>query len=772
MSNLAVLDLPRVREVLAALCRTPVGKELARAMEPSRNREWIESELDCLDELLALGELPDVAAVPDVRPLLQRAGQGSVLRGTELLEVARAAAGTSQCRADFGSRRERLVLVWHSLRALEDHSGLADRLEGAIDEHGEVADDATPRLAGIRAELRQHRNSLVSRMEKLVADHPDWFQDRPTVRRDRFVLPLRLDHRDRVPGVVHESSGSGQTLFVEPIETLAEQNRVAELRGEETEEVARVLRELSGAVAERAESLRVALEIVGRADFLVAKCRLARDLGCRRPGFSTGGELRLLVARHPLLVRRGIEVVPLDLDLPEGRRVVLVSGPNAGGKTVVLKTVGLLALMAACGMQVPAAEGTVLPLFDGVFADIGDDQSLDADLSSFTAHLENLKSVLRDARPGALVLLDEIGSSTSPEEGTALAFAVLEELRDRGVLVVATSHFGSLKLLVQDEPGMVNAAMGFRDGRPNYRLDLGHPGESSAFATAERVGLPARLVERARQRMSGEWLDLDARFRALDRELEEARRERETAEREHQQAVASRAELESQRAAFEQEAVEERERLRQERERFLVATRREIENAVRQIRQTQAEHRSIVDAKRLVERELADASPPAGAEPGPPADFEPKPGDLVLSRTFRRAGEVVGTGPGKVTVAFGSVRTELPLADIGPAGGERPVAAREPETRDEPYHFSPNLNIVGMRREEAFEALTGFLDEASALEVGEVTIVHGRGGGVLRQMVWDCLGRDRRVSDFAFGGPAEGGSGVTRARLGSDDDPA
>ncbi|MEI7903772.1 MAG: hypothetical protein WCK89_26330, partial [bacterium] len=337
--------------------------------------------------------------------------------------------------------------------------GLEREIDDAIDEAGAVRDSATPELAGIRRRLRNMRNALVKRLERMAADNPAWFGGAATVKGGRFVLPLLLEHRTGVPGVIHGSSGSGSTLFVEPLATVSDGNELQELQDAEAEEVARILRALSRLVAEHVPELSMAMDAAGMLDLLVAKRRFAVRFDCRRPEPAEGGILELAKARHPLLLHRKVSVVPLDIRFPDTALVVLISGPNAGGKTVVLKTLGLLALMFNAGMYVPAASGTRLPVFKQVFADIGDEQSLDSDLSSFTAHVGRLKEILDRADAESLVLIDEIGSSTAPEEGAALAVAVLEALRDRGVKSVVTTHFGALKMFAQDEPGMANAAM-------------------------------------------------------------------------------------------------------------------------------------------------------------------------------------------------------------------------------------------------------------------------------------------------------------------------
>ncbi len=769
--SLEVLDFPRIREMLADMCSTPLGRERALTLEPGLAESRVVEELDRVEALLALADEPPLFEVRDLRPLLVHLRAQGTLSGPELLQVRQACTGIRHCRDFFLRRQEQVARVTPIIADLVALPEVEREVERAIDEAGGVKDSATPELETIRTRLRLLRNRLVERLERLAAEQADWFGGGVTVRGDRFVLPLLLEHRGDVPGVVHGSSGSGQTLFVEPLETVADGNELAELRDAETEEVGRILRRLSLLVAEHEPKLTRAMTAVAEMDSLVARCRFARRYECTRPTVSDDGRVELFRARHPLLLRRKTAVVPLTFIFPEGDSVVLISGPNAGGKTVVLKTVGLLSLMLSSGMYLPADAGTRLPVFAKVFADIGDEQSLDSDLSSFTAHLGRLTEILSRADRTSLVLVDEIGASTAPEEGAALAVAVLEELRDRGVKALVTTHFGTLKMFARDEPGMANAAMewGTIPGQsrrgPTFRLVVGLPGESSAFEIAEEAGLPPTVVNRARQRMGREWLDWNARLRALDEELEQARGLRQEAERMRNQAEVARQEHERALEELRRHQVNELEKLRRERERFLLDKRREIENLVRQIKERKADHESVVQAKSVVEHELAclPAEPVVETVPTPNLS-EFRAGDIVESRTFRRQGSVVEVTGSSVTVAFGQIKMTLDARDLRlvPTAGAVPT----PEAVIcEPYRFDPNLNVRGMTTDEAEQALSRFLDEAAASGASELCVLHGKGTGALRRSLWARLRHDPRVAGMKLAEAAQGGSGVTLVTL-------
>ncbi len=780
-----------MREILAGFCSTDMGRERALALEPGSDAGQVAAELDRLDEIVALGEEPPLAEVKDIRPLLGQLRASGLLTGEELLRVRLACTGIRKCREFFQNQRQNVARVGSLIHELVPQPALERGIDDAIDEAGAVRDAATPELADIRRRLRTMRNALVRKLERIAADNPGWFGGIPTVRGGRFVLPLLLENRASLPGVIHGSSGSGQTLFIEPLTLVPDGNELQELQDAEAEEIARILRELSRQVAQHVPDLSSALEVAGMLDMLVAKRRFASRFDCRRPESAADGGLELVRARHPLLVHRRVNVVPLDMRFPDAALVVLISGPNAGGKTVVLKTVGLLSLMFNAGMYLPAATGTRLPLFKRVFADIGDEQSLDSDLSSFTAHVGRLKEILDKADAESLVLIDEIGSSTAPEEGAALAVAVLETLRDRGVKSVVTTHFGALKMFAQDEPGMANAAMewgqkemtndelrmsnagesrqsaiGNRQPQgPTYRLKMGFPGESSAFEIAAGAGLPEKVIERARTRIGREWLDMGEKLRSLDAELSRAQVARSAAELEQRQAAKLRQEYDGRLREAKAEARAGAERLRAEQDRFLREKRREIENLVRQIKEQKASHESVVAAKQRIEQSLAEVEvEPEQPEPAGSGPEELKPGDNVESHTFRRQGVVVETLGDRATVAFGQIKVELEKADLRMV--EPGQVKPEPDpVLPEPYRFDTRLSVRGMTRDEADDAVTKFLDEAVMVGSSELTIVHGKGGGVLRRALWERLRKDSRVGSIALAEPAAGGSGVTVVKL-------
>jgi len=778
--TLTVLDFPRVREVLAGLTLTELGRQAVEHLRPGLDRGGIEREFGLTEELLRIGEDPPLGQVSDIAVLLgDERRQEGILTPAELLAVRAALEGMGRVHDYLVKQKAKLPLVAQECSTIRSFEPLVKQIDKVVAPTAEVKDDASPELNRVRIRQRRMRREIMRSMETIVQSNPDLFQDQSvSIRAGRFVLPLRADAKGRFDAVLHDTSDSGHTLFVEPLSMLPEQNEFARLRSAEQEEVQRVLRQVTAAIQAEAERLTAALQGVSRLDLLIAKKRFATRFDAVRPRVSERNSVQLINARHPLLHIKKGEVIPLNFVLPDETSVVVISGPNAGGKTVAMKTLGLFALLLSAGLFLPAAEGTELPLFAKVMADIGDEQSLEGDLSSFSAHLLRTRQILEQADKSSLVLLDEIGGSTSPEEGSALAIAVLERLKDNGATTLATSHLGPLKAFVQDTRGMVNAAMEYK-GRPTYRLIMGVPGESSALDISRSLGFPNDVLERAHSFLNQDWLKVSERLQELTAEKEKVSRLRLELEQEHKLTLARRHEWEAKSAGLKDFEKTERHRIQTEREAMLRQTRRDIENLVRRIREEQASHEAIKEAKNYVEQKLeaqetqkerredaedARSVPLASAATlraaGNSAISAPvRVGDYVHSRTFARQGTVVDIERDEATVTFGNIKMKLKLKDLQVLSKAEPEPA--PSSAVEFEEFDPRLTIIGMTQEEAREALTRFLDRAELADVREVSVVHGKGTGVLRTMLRDALQKDKRVAQIRLGEPNEGGNGVT-----------
>ncbi len=766
-ATLDALDFPRIKEMVVNFCTTELGKEKAQKLVPNLPEAIVTQELATLEELLTLEREPVLTGIIDIRPLIAQAKAGRMLNAEELLKVLSCCIGLREC-SEFFQQKKPLPRIADLVSGITSFPILEEEIKKTIDESGAIRDTASTKLSEIRAEIRKRRNQLVARLERMIEANPDWYQGVVMIRRERFVLPVKFEEKNHVPGVVHAFSDSEQTVFIEPLETILEQNQLQELRDAESEEIRRLLKELSMMVASFEKELNRALEKVGTLDFLLAKRRFAIKFNCSKPTIAKDRRMDVVAARHPLLILHKSVVVPLNFRLPDDVQVVVVSGPNAGGKTVVLKTLGLCSLLLKCGMFVPAGEGTRLPFFKRVFADIGDEQSLDTDTSSFAAHLRRLKEILLEADEQDLVLIDEIGAATAPEEGVALAMAVLEELRDRRVYTVATTHFNNLKVFVQDQPAMANAAMEFLNA-PTYRLIMGVSGESSAFEIAASLGFPPRVLERAKLRIGKDWFDLKSKLQALHEELKKAQEMRKEAEVAQRRAGELANEYEIRLAEFKKWQSLEKARFKQEQEQFFKETRRQLENMIRELRARQADHQSIVRVKKFIEEKLNEVCneiPSLSSESGVSC-VEFKVGDVVESKVFRQIGRVVDLRGERAVVAFGKIKMELDVNSLIPLTGEKCQVAASSDfgIKSEEYEFVPKLNIRGMTREEAEVALNRFLEEAEIAKVKELLILHGKGTGALRQMLWRRLRGDKRVEKVRFAEPNEGGMGVTLVTL-------
>lgn len=807
---LEVLDWAAVAEALAERCAAAATARAARELRPDLSPARVESSLDETEEARALleEEAVPVAGVRDVAESVAAAERGEILEPEPLGDLARSLEAMGRLRAFLAANDGRAPRLAALAESLASAPALVAAIDRAVDPRGALRDDASPELVRLQRRRGSVSASIEHRLDSLRRD-PDvgaaLSDDFFTVREDRYVLPVRSDRRGQVAGILHGRSGSGHSLFVEPSAIVDLNNDLRAVGIEIDEEVQRILRELSAAVAREADSLRRSLEVHRRLDLAVARAKLARSLEAVRPEISSDGSLELPGLAHPELLLRGEEegVVRNDVVLAAPALGLVISGPNTGGKTVLLKAVGLACLMLKAGLPVAAGPGARLPLLRDVFADIGDEQSIARSLSTFSGHVANLVDLLAGCDEagagGALVLMDELMAGTDPGEGAALARALLEELVDRGIPCVLTTHHGELKTLAAEDERYLNAGMEFDHEtlRPSYRMRAGVPGASAALAVAERLGFPAGLVARARRLVGSERVDAER----LIRDLEEARIE---TDRLRDEAATERAEAQRLHAAAEDRLGRLRDRderhVREERKAFDERVRGLREEAARLTRELQrapslkgAEEaiRRLDEIKREGRRSASEALGPAGGsedEPLPPESLVP--GRRVRSASLNKEGRVTEEPDqrGRVRVAFGAFSVQLPAADLrppsggsGPGGGRprpRPAPApAEPEPRapegnagTDEVPFTPQtdrncLDLRGRRVEEALAELPGFLDRAAAAGAACVVIIHGHGTGALKRAVREELPREPRIQAFRPGGRGEGDDGVTVARL-------
>ncbi len=822
----SALQWDALRERVAARAQSSIGKARLRALEPSGNLAWIEAQQGRTGEMRTL----QVAGIPfefrgiyDVEDTLAKARvPGAALEPEELLRLLGHAERVEAWRQLIVAPPDALKGAWPGMEELSapllthDLGPLLRSLGGKIEPDGSLADDASPELSRIRRALgRQHQlieATLRRALQRLSDD--DAVQDALiTVRGERFVIPVKSEAKRRVPGVIHGSSSTGQTVFVEPMETIEGNNELARLLDEEQREIHRILLAMTRAVAAEAEALRVGAEILAEADAHAAAARFAVDLDCVRPTFANGDsqtgspdlqdvnahsqvvsdelDFELLAARHPLLDLRlrdaGGRIIPLTLALPTGKRQMIISGPNTGGKTVALKTAGLLALMAQAGLPVPAAKAR-LPLFTAVYADIGDAQSLETNLSTFSAHVTNVDRIARAADDRSLVLLDELGSATDPEEGAALAVAVAGHFLQRASWSIVTTHLTALKVYAAKHDDVLNAAVGFDEATlsPTYDLRLGVPGASAGLNIAARLGLDAAIVAEARAQMSSQQIDIGRFLDELHTQLTAAGAER------TENAETAR-KLQRERDFVQAEGRKEQQARTRELERQLAELIKDFEAQLRDTvkaigdktiaqkiakdsalriarlrREFSAQFQSTVEANSTPEGSV-------GAEKRHPRDREPRAGDLVRLKSLNREGVVVRVLDAKsLEVSFGAMKSRVPRTDIAELTPVKEPTADSLQRRrggvtvagggDSDY-MSFEINVIGRTADEAEAEVDRFVEQAFLAGLPRIRVVHGVGMGVLRRTLREYLRKHPHVTGVEEPPYNEGGQGVTMVSL-------
>jgi DNA mismatch repair protein MutS2 len=793
---LGLLEFPRLLELVADRAASTPGAARVRALTPSADLTWLDAEHRRVAAVRALlgGDLAwSPEPVPELGgPINRLRVIGSVWNGAELAAGAVLLRSARRTRDALRDER-RPALVRAVLGPFADRMVAAraeeEAIERAVGEDGVVRDDASPALRRIRRELRASHGELIRILERVMsgleAHHraPDMSV---TLREGRYVIPVRREGVRSVGGIVHGTSGTGGTAFVEPPAAIEYGNRIRELEGEEQEEVERILLDLTDRLRPHRDGLGDSLDALAELDSLHARARYAIQFECSpaelvasRTGFAIHD------GRHPLLLAKGAGVVPFDLAMLPDERTLLVSGPNTGGKTVLLKALGLISVMSQAGIPAPVGAESRIPVFDDVLADIGDEQSIEASLSTFSAHLKNLSEILRRATADSLVLIDELGSGTDPQEGAALGWAVLETLTARRTTTLASTHLGQLKELATQVPGVVNASLQFDAVQlaPTYRLIKGVPGRSYGISIARRLNLPAEVVARAEERMPQGERDMAALIERLERKEEElSAREREA------NTILEDARTRAAAVAKRETNVRQRERdvekaSRQEARRYVLEARAEIERTIKELKKRGAEAADAAidemgrDARRRAEdlaAKQADVldrldheeravsrrqSRPAG---GPPQAVAVN--DAVeVSTLGGKIGRVIDVRGKEAVVAVGSMKLTVPLGTLRRTESQ-PAETAVSYIGDAPeVHVSTEVNLLGLRVDEAEGAVMQALDSAIRADLKSLRIIHGKGTGALRQVVDEMLRKDTRVREFHMGAWNEGGAGVTIA---------
>lgn len=780
---LKTMEFHKILHKLSHHAATSLGKEVVEQLEPVGDFEFVKLRLQATDEATNVERLKGNApfgGIRDIRSGLHRSRIGGMLNPSELLDISTTL---------FGSRRlKRFMLAVHEeyaipmlkdqVELLSENKPLEDKINSCIDENAVVVDSASIELGRVRSELRAGEARVRERLEQMIRNSSvqKMLQDvLITIRNDRYVIPVKAEYRSSFGGMIHDQSASGATLFIEPESVVQLNNKIRELKLKEEVEIEKILRALTALVAEQADLLVSDVELLAQLDFIFAKAGLARELKATQPKLNDRGFIKIKRGRHPLIPMDA--VVPLDLELGNNYTQIIVTGPNTGGKTVSLKTVGLLSLMAMSGLFVPAEEGSQLCVFDAIYADIGDEQSIEQNLSTFSSHMTNIISILRDMTPKSLVLLDELGAGTDPAEGSALAISILDYIHQIGCRIIATTHYSELKAYAYQKQGTINASMEFdvQTLSPTYRLLIGVPGRSNAFAIAERLGLSHRIIEHARAQVGEEDLRVESMIASLEENRLTAESERIEAERLRSEAEELRRDLEAQQAKFDEQRDKLLEKAEREAREAVAKARREADEVIAELRRMAQEEAGGVKDHRLVEarRRLDQAAPElrekreARAAKKRPERIEA--GDEVRVVNLGQKGHVVEIASStEAVVQLGIMKMKVSLSDLEKLGSApqkktQQTATTVKRSRDE--NIRTELDLRGLNLEEALIEADRFLDESFLSNLGQVYVIHGKGTGVLRTGMQDYLRRHKHVKSYRIGNYNEGGAGVTVVEL-------
>ena len=782
--SLQTIELPAVLELLAAKASSEGAKAMARALRPAaeagRVRERL-AETTCAKTMEETKGSPSFSGLKDVRPSLARADRGGMLNTRELLDIAgvlfcaRAVASYASGRGDCG-------VLKRYFTAISPNRFLEEKITTAITGEEEIADGASAELADIRRKMRAASARARDALQKIITA-PSYAKvlQEPiiTQRGGRFVVPVRAEKRGDLPGLVHDVSGSGATLFVEPMGVVKANNELRELGAKEKAEIERILMELSAECAAARGGIDLDYTVLTELDLIFAKAELSYELNCGEP-ILTENELVLKKARHPLLPKG--TAVPIDVTLGGEYDTIVITGPNTGGKTVTLKTLGLMCAMAGCGLHIPAGDGSAVPVVDRILADIGDEQSIEQSLSTFSSHMVNIVAILNECGSGSLVLLDEVGAGTDPTEGAALAISILEYARRAGALLAATTHYAELKVYATNTQGVVNASCEFdvNSLRPTYRLLVGIPGKSNAFAISRRLGLPESIIEDAGRRIDAGSTDFERTIERLEQQRLAMERETEAREKASRAAQEDAAKAERMRRELEVRLEKAEQKARRDAERIIKEARAAADEAYRQIDREramsleEADHQRVNEARAELRRKLnlAEESVRSREPVAAPQRREPsrpiRAGDTVqLLSTGSRAEVIAVNGNGTLSLQAGIVKLTVKASEVElvEQPGKKPSVAASAGAVLRAASVSSELDVRGMMADEAELAVERYLDAASAARLQTVTIIHGKGTGALRAAVQQLLKRSRMVKSYRLGRYGEGETGVTVVEL-------
>ena len=775
-----VLEFNKVKEQLQKKVASSLGREKVANLIPSTQYEevvkWQEATDEATTVLRLRGNVP-LGGIFDVRPSVKRAEIGGTLSSNELLDVASTIYAARQVKQFIEQVVEdedlQLSIITEHIEKLMPLPEVEQTIKMSIDENGTVLDGASDQLRGIRQKLRSTESRIREKLESLIrsSSAQKMLSDAiVTIRNERFVIPVKQEYRSAYGGIVHDQSSSGATLFIEPQAIVTLNNELQEAKVKEKQEIERILIALTVQVAEVANELRQNVYLLGELDFMFAKGRYSHELKASKPKMNDRGYIKLVKAKHPLIAQE--DVVANDIELGDQYTSIVITGPNTGGKTVTLKTLGLFTLMAQAGLQIPALDGSEMAVFKHVFADIGDEQSIEQSLSTFSSHMVNIVDILQKVDHESLVLFDELGAGTDPQEGAALAISILDQVYERGARVVATTHYPELKAYGYNREGVVNASVEFdiETLSPTYKLLIGVPGRSNAFEISKRLGLSAEVIERAKGYIGSETNKVENMIASLEDSRRQSEHELEEAEELRKEAQKLHKELQSQIIEFNEKRDKLYEKAEEKAQATVKAASEEAEKIISDLRKMSQKNHALVKEHELIEarKRLEDAVPTlekSKKKPAVPKKQERtlQAGDEVKVLSWGQKGTLVEqVSNNEWQVQMGIMKMKVKEKDLEYISSPKPVETKPLATvKGKDYHVNLELDLRGERYENALIRVEKYIDDALLANYPRVSIIHGKGTGALRKGVQEYLKNHRSVKNIRFGEASEGGSGVT-----------
>ncbi|MED4392894.1 endonuclease MutS2 [Priestia aryabhattai] len=775
-----VLEFNKVKEQLQKKVASSLGREKVANLIPSTQYEevvkWQEATDEATTVLRLRGNVP-LGGIFDVRPSVKRAEIGGTLSSNELLDVASTIYAARQVKQFIEQVVEdedlQLPIIIEHIEKLMPLPEVEQTIKMSIDENGTVLDGASDQLRGIRQKLRSTESRIREKLESLIrsSSAQKMLSDAiVTIRNERFVIPVKQEYRSAYGGIVHDQSSSGATLFIEPQAIVTLNNELQEAKVKEKQEIERILIALTVQVAEVANELRQNVYLLGELDFMFAKGRYSHELKASKPKMNDRGYIKLVKAKHPLIAQE--DVVANDIELGDQYTSIVITGPNTGGKTVTLKTLGLFTLMAQAGLQIPALDGSEMAVFKHVFADIGDEQSIEQSLSTFSSHMVNIVDILQKVDHESLVLFDELGAGTDPQEGAALAISILDQVYERGARVVATTHYPELKAYGYNREGVVNASVEFdiETLSPTYKLLIGVPGRSNAFEISKRLGLSAEVIERAKGYIGSETNKVENMIASLEDSRRQSEHELEEAEQLRKEAQKLHKELQSQIIEFNEKRDKLYEKAEEKAQATVQAASEEAEKIISDLRKMSQKNHALVKEHELIEarKRLEDAVPTlekSKKKPAVPKKQERtlQAGDEVKVLSWGQKGTLVErVSNNEWQVQMGIMKMKVKEKDLEYISSPKPVETKPIATvKGKDYHVNLELDLRGERYENALIRVEKYIDDALLANYPRVSIIHGKGTGALRKGVQEYLKNHRSVKNIRFGEASEGGSGVT-----------